>query len=271
MKLLGRLLGYLTYLNLIIATSAYALAAGVANMSGIDNYLEHGLFGFFSTFCVYNCQRLYKVNKNSTSPRLKWVFTHRKLVFVSSLISGGLSLYYFVLLMNGLNYALILLMCCGALISAFYVLRIGNKNLRDRSYIKTHSIAITWTLVILIFPMVNEGIYHWDFLLFFIPAHYLYFISVAVVFDINDLKVDPSTQQTIPQIVGSRHTKKVSLILLSVSTIGITYCVSNPFTIGAILIQMLLIGLITDKHSDNYFNILIDGTISLLGFSYLAL
>ncbi len=271
MSLFKVLLDYLAYLNLVIATSAFALAAGVANVFGIDNYWEYGFFSFFSTFCVYNSQRLFKLNKESKAPRLQWMYDHRKLVIISILISLLLALYYFFRLINGINVGVIALGCAGVLISFFYVVGIGKKSLRDISYVKTHAIALTWTLIILVLPVVNESIYLSELLLYFIPAHYLYFLAIAASFDINDLKVDPAIQRTIPQIVGFRHTKAVAIVLLIISTIGISYCFFDPLIILAILTQVLLIGRVTGKQNDIYFNILIDGAIALLGISYLAI
>lgn len=270
MLLFKTALDYLVYLNLIIATSAFALSAGVANVLSIDNYLEYGLFGFLATFCVYNSQRLFKLDKSSESPRIKWVCNHLKLVYTLSLISLLLSAFFYFKLHNGFSIGIVALLGMAAIVSCLYVVRIGKKNLRETSYLKTHSIALTWTLVIIAFPAFNEGLLDTKFLLLFVPAHYLYFLAVAVSFDIHDLKVDPSSQRTIPQIVGSKHTKKVAITLLTLSAIGITWCLMNPFALAAILIQLVLVGLITKERNAIYFDVFIDGAISLLGFSYLV-
>lgn len=262
---------YLAYLNLVIAFSAFTIAAGGAKIIGIDNYWEYGLFVFFATLFVYNIQRFTNVNKDSTAPRMKWMYVHRKLVFSSISISLIFSSYYFIKLMEGFDFTVILIMSIPAIISLFYIVRIGKRNLREISYVKTHSIALAWTTVLLIFPLINENLYNPKLLIFFILPHYLYFLGVAATFDINDLKVDPLTQRTIPQIVGFQHTKKVATILLIISGFGISYYLFSPFIVLAICTQMLLIISVTDNRPHYYFNIYIDGAISLLGISYLVI
>lgn len=265
------LIEYIAYINLVIAFSAFTIAAGGAKIIGVYNYWEYGLFGFFATLFVYNIQRITNVNKDSTAPRLKWMYIHRRFVFSSILISLIFSSYYFIKLMKGFNFTIILIMCIPATISLFYIVRIGKRNLREISYVKTHSISLTWTTVLLIFPLINENLYNPKLFIFYILPHYLYFLGVAATFDINDLKVDPLTQRTIPQIVGFNYTKKVATILLIISGFGISYYLFSPFIVLAICTQILLIRFVTNSRPHYYFNIYIDGAISLLGISYLLI
>ncbi|MGB0882967.1 MAG: hypothetical protein ACPGSO_08425 [Vicingaceae bacterium] len=268
MSIQHKLAEFLAYSNLIIAFSSLTLAAGSAKVIGVSDFWEYGIFSFFATLVVYNAQRLISSNKLNENPRLIWMSSNHLYVYSSTIISSIISLYYFFKLMNGINIKAILFMGLAAFISLFYVVRIGKRNLREISFVKTHSIALCWTTVLLIFPLINSNNYRPELIIFFL-SHYLYFLGLAAIFDINDLDVDPALQRTIPQIIGYQRTKKTATILLMISGFGISYYTFSPLIILAITTQILLIRYVSDKRPHYYFNIYIDGAISLLGISYL--
>nr|WP_143404161.1 hypothetical protein [Gaetbulibacter sp. 4G1] len=161
------------------------------------------------------------------------------------------------------------------MISLFYVIKIKGRSLRELPYVKIHSIALTWTLVIVSFPILNENIYDLDILLIFIPANYIYFVAVAIPFDIRDLKHDSLTQRTIPQVVGIRNSKLISILLLISTALGIGIVFPNilktlTFVI-ALSTQITLIVFTTVNRQEIYYSLLIDGAIALLGISYLTI
>lgn len=183
-------LNYFVHLNFVIAIAAGTLASGIANVLNIDNKIQYGLFAFFSTLCVYNVQRLIKARRTSKSPWLKWVNEHVPLIVVISIISGLAGAYFFIRLLNDVTLLVILPIIVAVIISLYYVISIGDKNLRELPYLKVHCIAFTWTVIMVVFPIVNEQLNEWEVFKFFIPAHYLYFVAVAIPFDIRDLKYD---------------------------------------------------------------------------------
>ena len=269
------ILRYIIHLNFVIATSAGILAAGIADIFALPNYFLYGFFSFFSTLCVYNSQRLFKATIGRKTPWLKWVFKHSKLVFILSAFSGLIAVYLLFRLVNNITSITITLFVLAIIISFFYVFSIGEKNLREFPYFKIHAIAITWTLIIVLFPIVNENIADWEALLIFIPAHYIYFVAVAIPFDIRDLKYDAPTQRTIPQVVGVRKAKVVSILLLISTAIGIGLVFPNIsktlLFILAVSTQILLIAFTTLNRQEIYYSVLIDGAIALLGISYLSI
>jgi len=271
--LLKVVLKYIVHLNFVIATSAGILAAGIANFLNLTNYLQYGLFSFFSTLCVYNGQRVVKAFTKTKSPGLKWVGERVRLIMVLSIVGGLLGAYFFILLLNDITPFIILLIAAAVIISLYYVVRIGGRNLRELPHPKIHSIAFTWTVIMVVFPIVNENLNNWRVFKFFIPAHYLYFIAVAIPFDIRDLKYDLPSQKTIPQVVGVRNAKIISIILLTLMCIVMgaipSYSLLTPLFMLAILTQITLIAF-SGKKQDFYYTIFIDGAIALLGISYLA-
>ena len=257
-----------------MATSAGILAAGIANLLTLDDYSYYGLFGFSSTMFVYNSQRLFKSNSKTKTPWLRWVDDHRLAISILSIISGLSAAYFFIQLLNEITLPIVVLMSGAGFISLFYVVRIGKNNIRETAYLKIHSVALTWTAMMGVFPIVNEGIHNWRILMFFIPASYLYFIAVAIPFDIRDLKYDSPRQRTIPQVVGVRKAKLIAAILLVLALVGIGFISNNfslkPAVVFAILIQILLITFLPEKQQNLYCSILIDGAIALLGISFFA-
>ncbi len=267
------ILNYIVYLNVIIATSAGVLIAGISNLFGIENIIEYGFFGFFATFFVYNSHRLVKVNSETKTPWLKWVSRHKKFILNLSVLSGLVSVLCFIKLINVISITIVALIIIAVCIAFFYVIRLGQKNIRELPYLKVHSIAFTWTAIIVLFPIMNENVFDSQVLLYFIPAHYLYFLAVAIPFDIRDLKHDLPTQKTIPQVIGVKNAKIVAVILLTITILLINIFSNSylltPLFLLAISVQILLVVSIKLTQKDFHYNILIDGSIALLGLSYL--
>ena len=142
--------------------------------------------------------------------------------------------------------------------------------MREIPHLKIHLIAISWVAVLITFPMVNEE-WFTNVILYSI-AHYLYVLAVTIPFDIRDLKYDLKEHRTIPQVVGVKASKAVSLVLL-IGFVAIMVYVNcdllyNWAFYGAVLVQIALVLLMTEKRSDFYCAGLIDGSIALLGLSY---
>lgn len=269
------ILNYIVYLNFIISISASLLISGIAHVFGLENNIEYGIFGFCSTFCVYNSQRLFKATLETETPWLKWVNKHKKLIGSLSFLSGLLACLFFVDLLNKITILIVLLIVFTSLISFFYVVRFGHKNIRELPYLKIHSIAITWTGIIVTFPIINENINDLEIFMFFVPAHYLYFIAVTIPFDIRDLKYDLPSQRTIPQVVGIKKSKTIAIVLLIITIIALgflsNYNFISPIFLAAIFLQIILIVLASEKRKDVYYTVFIDGIIALLGISYLMM
>ena len=266
-------LKYIIYLNFVIAISAGLLTAGVCNLFDISSYSDYAFFGFFSTLFVYNGQRLFKARTKVRTPWLEWVIQHRQLVFIVTVMSGLIACFYFFKLLNKPTFLIYVLVIVGIVISYLYVVQIKGKSLRELPYIKIHLIALTWTLIIVLFPLINENIYHKEVLKLFIPAHYLYFLAIAIPFDIRDLKYDSPTQKTIPQVFGVKKARLISIFLLIISAIILgfifTYQLLIPLFFIVILIQLLLILFTTERRNEIYYSFFIDGGIAFLGISYL--
>ena len=145
--------------------------------------------------------------------------------------------------------------------------------MRELPYLKIHLIALTWTGVIIAFPILNEGLDTESAAVLF--AHYCYVLAVTIPFDIRDLKFDKKEHNTIPQTTGIKPSKALSLILLTLFTL-LMVSIENRLKInvlfyGGVLVQMILVIFMNEKRSDIYCAGLIDGAIALVGLSYFLL
>lgn len=267
----GIVLNWVIYLNLIVSVSAGMLTWGFTNRMGLENGLCYGLFVLLGTLSVYNAQRLFKVRGSKhLTPWLSWVKDHFTFVLILSLLSGaGTALTLVSLKPFSLLSVIILLSVF--FMGIFYVVRIGENNLRSIPFLKIHVIALSWALLLILFPLVNEE--HATSLIVVSAAHYLYILAVTIPFDIRDLQYDDQQYKTIPQVFGISGSKALALgaligYFLLIGTIfpelqsSIWFWCANLLTIGLILGAK-------KETSDWYYAGLLDGSISLVGLVYL--
>ena len=268
-----RLLIHIVYTNIIVAISTASLCAGFTYRIGIDHWYYYGFFGFSSTFAVYNGQRLIKSATQKETPWLNWVRKHQRVLYLW-VIAMSLGSLCSLLLIGQFNWKSLVLIAAAGLISLFYIVPIKGRNLRELAYVKIHLIAITWTVVLIAFPIVSEEQPIGN-LVWVIFAHYLYILAVTIPFDIRDLKYDSKLQKTLPQLMGVAGSKGLAVICLAafagimlwqMNSLG-----SNIIFYLAIAVQFLFIILMKESRGDLYCAGGIDGAISLLGISYFLL
>jgi hypothetical protein len=263
-------LTHIVYSNWIVAIGAGSLSAGWSKFADLSNWWLYGVFAFCSVLSVYNLQRLFKVTHYSRTPWLLWVERNRKallaLIF-SSTLGAAISFYF----LYHFSWTVLGYMALAGGISFFYVARIRRgSNLRDLPYLKIHLIALTWVLVLFLFPLLNEG--HTYRISAALLAHYAYVLAITIPFDIRDLKYDEPRQRTIPQMLGVKGAKILGVLLLMLFTLGLGAAfpelILNPLLYLAVGVQIMLIFWMTPTRSDVYCAGGIDGAIVLLGLAY---
>lgn len=257
-------------MNIIVALSTAILCLGFCATLKIPDGHLYGLFAFFSTFAVYNGQRLYKASPMEQTPWLEWVSANKIGISVVSALSAFAAVAVFIM-MPSIHENTWYVLGASTFISAFYVIKVGGVNLRQIPGLKIHLISLSWTAVLIAFPMINSG--KTDDLLFLCGAHYLYVLAVTIPFDIRDLKYDNPKQKTTPQMIGVNASRILSLFLLTVFGGLMLYYYPSLWEYGmfyvAVFVQMALVLLMNERRSDLYCAGLIDGAIALLGLSYL--
>ena len=154
----------------------------------------------------------------------------------------------------------------------FYVVRIGGKNLREVPTLKIVWIAITWLYVIYLFPLVNEGLRINNVMAL---GLFLYVFAVTIPFDIRDLPLDLPKQLTIPQLIGERLSRLLSVILLMLSfalfaTVELALLENVLFYLFG-LIHIVFLFYAKEKQGPLYAAGVIDGMISLTGILFFTI
>ena len=239
-------------------------------MNGIEDWYLYGLFAFFSTFSVYNGQRLIKSTHPTQTPWLTWVQRNEKSLYLATFASGLLTVSC-LMLIGKISIGSIILLSVSGVISLFYVIPIKGVVMREIPYIKVYLIAITWAVVLILFPMLNEGKFEWTVILHAL-AHAFFIVSAAIPFDIRDVKFDRDSHKTIPQVIGILWAKSISalllLIFITIMVIFVPQLLFNTVFFIAISVQFALLLFMNENRGDLYCAGAIDGAIGLIGLSY---
>ncbi len=231
--------------------------------------MNYGVFAFFSTMAVYNGQRLFKSEQSSQTVCLDWVKKHQRILFLIVVFCSMASLTSLFSVLNW-NIKTLILLAVAGVISALYVIKVKGLNMREVPYLKVHLIGISWSMILFVFPILNEELN--EPVLIYSVAHYLYIIAITIPFDIRDLKHDNAQYRTIPQVLGVVKSKWFAALMLSTFVV-LMLLVSPDLLLNvmfyiAVSAQLVLITLMNEKRSDAYCAGLIDGAIALLGISY---
>ncbi len=103
------------------------------------------------------------------------------------------------------------------LLTLFYAIPVlpGGKNLRNVSGLKIGIIALVWSIVTVIYPLVIIGKNIEQSGLFLFLQRFLFILVLILPFEIRDLKSDALSLGTIPQLIGVRNTKILGMFILS--------------------------------------------------------
>jgi 4-hydroxybenzoate polyprenyltransferase len=252
-----------------VAFSTALLASGLVFKQDNPNWWIYALLSFFATFSVYNGQRLFKSNQPVLTPWLEWVKRNERSIFLMVASSSIVASIFLFAILEWKRSSLLIL-SISAIFSSFYVIKIFGKNLREIPHIKIHLISLTWVLFLVVFPMLNEGMF--QNVIETTACHYIYILAVTIPFDIRDLKYDAKAQKTFPQLIGINASKALSVVLLGVFMTLLPMVQScllwNVWFYISVLIQIALVIGMNENRTDLYCAGFIDGAIGLLGLSY---
>lgn len=245
------------------------MTLGICQLNGVSDAIYYALFSFFGTIAVYNGQRIIKAKKEAKTEWLIWVFEYKKSIIAFVLLSFMICLGLLIVILPKWNQLLILFLT--SIISVFYVSPFNNWALRNMSGLKIHFIALTWVGVLIVFPLSAK--IDLKSITFISLLHYLYVIAVTIPFDIRDIKYDSKDKNTLPQVFGVNGSKIVALIGLYIFFIGMSVLYNDllrsTFFYLTIAISTVLIIQMNEKRGDWYCAGLIDGSIALMGLTYL--
>jgi 4-hydroxybenzoate polyprenyltransferase len=281
-KALFSILDFLLFSNLFIAFCAVAQGLVTYYLLKLpaDKYVL--AFLFFSTLLIYNLSMLLTKPKDpqkSPFKRVRWIFSHHRLIISITLIAGlciiPLGLLY-------LSFQAKLLMGFIGLIAIAYnfpFLSVNNKKigLRNLPGIKLFLIAFVWSVSCVLLPIVelernySISVTLWETLLL-VAKRFLFICAITIPFDIRDLFQDKLYElKTIPVMLGEKRAWIFCQGLLALYLIFLILFTKqfNLDVIGLALTILLTGWLIFKsnlKRNEYYYFFFLDGTMILQCF-----
>lgn len=171
-----------------------------------ESVFEDRALVFSLAFLGYNAVKYYPFSKKIvTTP---WLY---RVLIPCGLLSFLISTYLFLLL--SLQAQLLLFTCF--LLCITYAIPVHAKfgNLRSQYGLKIFIVAMCWTLLTAVYPLID--LISWN------PVHYLFFVERLILvfiatlpFEIRDAAKDQKELGTIPQLIGASKTRKLGSVLL---------------------------------------------------------
>ena len=204
------------YLNssIHVALAVYALSWLTLQTFNID-YDENVLyFNFYATITGYNFVKYFGVAKfhhRSLTRRLRVIQVFSLLCFIM--------LCYYALL---LDTRILIYVGAFAVITFLYAIPFlpkhlymdSQQNLRSISGVKIYIIALVWSGVTVLLPLVNNKVVLSADVWILLLQQFIFVIVLMLPFEIRDLRYDSLKLSTIPQRIGMKRTKLIGVFLL---------------------------------------------------------
>lgn len=172
---------------------------------GGDTYVY---FAFFGSIVAYNFVKYASISRLYHRRLTKSMTKIKVLTIISSII--------FVYFGYQLSIDTIVFMLPFVLLTILYTVPVfpNKKNLRSVAGIKIFIIAVTWTGITVIVPILYaEGNLNFDMAIE-VLQRFLFIVVVMLPFEIRDLQYDAKELETIPQKMGITRTKVFGSIVL---------------------------------------------------------
>lgn len=253
-KYLRETLDFLLFSNVFIALCA--VAQGLITYQLLHLNPDKHVLGllFCSTIALYNFSILLSKPakpENSTFRRVRWIFSHYRLMITITIIAilSILPLSFF------LSTSSKILLITLALVSVAYSLPIFSINdkrfgLRNIPGVKLFLIAAVWALSCVLLPILeienHQGaVISLNDTILLIAKRFLFIAAITVPFDIRDLFQDKNDElKTIPVLLG----EKLALLICQ----------------GLLVAYLILLFLFTKEFDSNFFGLTL--TILLAGW-----
>lgn len=242
---LCQLLKRIVYSNLYVVFVVGALVWQTYLLVGEKVNVDYLSFVMSSTLFLYPFHRLIgalKMTSDKRTERIEWAYEHQ-IAMVPMIISGAiLSLYYFFQIDAQLRWWIVPL----AILSLGYSLplpfkKVKYKRIRDVPYVKIYAIALTVTLVTLLFPLFEFNLRLEELVLLSL-GRVLLLVALTIPFDIRDVDLDrPYQIKTIPLSIGVERSIQLAVLLLTAFSIThfLLYFFFKTFTIYVFLALLI--------------------------------
>lgn len=194
--------------------SSIHVAVAVLSLVLMTNHMFHNPlnlsvsgFAFFGTIVGYNFIKYESFFRNGIPHQ-----NQLKKIFLLSLFSLLVTVYCFL----KLNFftQIMALLFFGVTLLYTIPFFLNTKNLRNWSGIKIYMVAFCWSGITILLPLLEAGTSFSNDVFLKFGQRFLLVIILILIFEIIDLKKDDPTLMTVPQKIGVKKTKVLSLILL---------------------------------------------------------
>ena len=259
------------YSNIHIALIAAALSLETNVLLDIRPLGIAPGFIFCATMLVYNLGYFNAVfsKKQSYREQARWMKANM-VYWVFSILIGLLGLVYLVAKFEFRGQLMLAAFGFTTFIYILHDVNLFGKHFSIRSipYIKVFIVAITWSAITILPQLVDSGVYlaelNWKWLLF---ERFFFILSITLMFDVRDLNNDPKYLHTIPQSIGIKQSKWLSLFFLAIAILGLFQLNLNIYQlIGILLVYVSAIFMIYNSQpmkDDIYYTGWFDGLIGL--------
>ncbi|WP_452597322.1 hypothetical protein [Pontimicrobium sp. MEBiC01747] len=214
MQIIKQLFNFYLNSSIHVALAVYALSwitLKTFNIIYDENILY---FNFYATITGYNFVKYFGVAKFHHRSLTIWL----KVIQVFSLVCFILLCYYAL----QLDPKILLYIASFAVITFLYAIPFlpkrlymdSQQNLRSISGLKVYIIALVWSGVTVLLPLINNSVALSADVWIMLLQHYIYVIVLMLPFEIRDLRYDSLKLSTIPQKIGIKRTKFFGVLLL---------------------------------------------------------
>lgn len=164
-------------------------------------------FAFFGTIFGYNFIKYEDFFRNKKPLRFEL-----KAIAIVSVISLLASVFFFFCLGNVTQITAIIFFG----LTFLYTVPVFSKkkNIRNWSGVKIYIVAICWSGVTTLLPLMNAGTEVFSDVILKCCQRFLLVISLILIFEIIDLKTDDPALKTVPQRIGVAKTKILGILIL---------------------------------------------------------
>ncbi|QXP61401.1 hypothetical protein [Olleya sp. HaHaR_3_96] len=216
MKALKQLLDFYINSSVHVALAVYALSWVTLKKFDVNYDSSVLWFNFYATITGYNFVKYFGIAKWHHRSLASWL----RVTQVFSLGCFILMCYYALQLAEE---SLILIAIFGGVTFLYAIPFLPKKwyldtqqNLRDISGLKVYVIALVWSGVTVILPLVNNQVGFSEDVIVSVIQIFIFVIALMLPFEIIDLRYDSLKLATIPQKIGVKRTKLLGFVLLLV-------------------------------------------------------
>ncbi|WP_289045203.1 hypothetical protein [uncultured Olleya sp.] len=216
MKWLKQFLDFYLNSSIHVAFAVYALSVVTLKRFGVSYDVNVLFFNFFATITGYNFVKYFGIAKWHHRSLAKWL----KVIQVFSLLCFLLMCFFTLKLQE----ETLIIIAIFAVITFLYAIPFLPKtwyldtqqNLRDISGLKVYVIALVWSGVTVVLPLVNNKVAFSETVIITVAQHFVFVMALMLPFEIRDLRYDSIKLATIPQKIGIKRAKVVGfgLVLL---------------------------------------------------------